>query len=57
MIVQYATDHSPLHVHVYLDGTLLAKVEVPLGDFLYINSQYENHRGRVIPALQAVGLI
>ena len=57
VIQQYATDHLPLHVHVYLDRTLIAKVEVPSGAFDYLNPQYANHAGRVLEALRSVGLI
>ena len=57
MIVQYATDHPPLHVHVFLDGRDIAQVEIPSGEFIHLDGQYEKHRGRILAALRAVGLI
>lgn len=54
-IVQYAYDHSPAHVHVFLDDELLARVVIPSGEFLSLASK--RHAGRIRKALRSIGLI
>jgi len=54
-VKQYAFDHNPPHVHVYLDRRLMAKVVIPEGSFMYLRSK--NHRGRILAALSSLGLV
>jgi Domain of unknown function (DUF4160) len=56
VIRQYATDHPPLHVHVFRDGKNIAQVEIPSGEFMYLDGQYEKHRGRILAALETLRL-
>jgi len=55
VIRQYATDHDPLHVHVYRDRRLLAKVIIPGGTFMFLAAK--SHRGRILEALRQCKLI
>jgi hypothetical protein len=57
VIRHYKGDHDPYHVHVYLDGRLIAKYAIEWRDFMYLKNGYEKHAGRIITALQAVGLL
>lgn len=54
VVVQYATDHPPLHVHVFRDGAEVAKYDLEHGTFMWCAP---GHDGRILKALRAVGLI
>ena len=56
LIEQYKYDvHPPVHVHVFRDGRLLARVAIPTGEFLTLADA--RHRGRIRRALKRKGLI
>ncbi len=53
-IVQiYATDHPPLHAHVFKDGRLVALYDFENRCFMRVD---ERHRGRIAAALRKLGL-
>jgi hypothetical protein len=51
----YATDHPPLHAHVFKEGKLIARFDLESRKFM--DGSVERHRGRVRQALVKVGLI
>ena len=57
VIRQYANDHEPAHVHVYLDGRLVARVTLRAGKFMKKPRTPRKHRGRILAALRSINLI
>jgi hypothetical protein len=51
----YDRDHPPPHVHVFKDYVLLDRYDVANGRFM--DGTIGKHRGRVLKALRALGLI
>jgi len=51
----YQNDHPPLHVHIFRDGRQLDRYDLEHGEFM--DGTVGRHRGRVLTALRAVGLI
>ncbi len=55
IIRMYQNDHPPLHVHIFRDGRQLDRYDLEHGEFM--DGTVGRHRGRVLAALRAVGLI
>lgn len=55
MIRMYLNDHPPTHVHIFLDGRTIDRYDLENGKFM--DGTAGRHRGRVLAALRAVGLI
>lgn len=51
----YENDHPPRHVHVVKDGKELDRFDLENREFM--DGTVGKHRGRVLEALRAVGLI
>ena len=55
VIRMYLNDHPPTHVHIFLDGRTIDRYDLENGKFM--DGTAGRHRGRVLAALRAVGLI
>lgn len=51
----YENDHPPMHCHVFKDGAELDRYNLEEGEFM--DGTIGRHRGRVLRAMRAVGLI
>ena len=51
----YENDHPPPHVHIFKDGVALDRYD--LRNARFMDGTIGRHRGRVLAAMRAVGLI
>jgi len=54
VIIQWDSDHPPMHVHVYRDRVCVARFNLEDEEFMEVDLK---HRGRIIKALKKAGLL